>query len=242
MIFELLMQANIKPHKGSWEAVILPKQWIHYHCQKLHMNDRCHQTDQKCSFQYFLVKTDIISLKWKRKKKQTIPQTSNIFFPADTSFDGDKQNWAAWCSLKQQSVGMGWTLTGWDALGSPLPELLTLGMLALDTENPGVHKVHHTEFVCDVELRAYFTWRAAPYSFSSTPKKKTTQQFPCDFCACRRQNSIFTTCSTETFCQQQITSCLFTQEKQLGIEIIQSFLKFLCCSQLVPRSWKIYYD
>jgi len=47
-------------------------------------------------------------------------------------------------------------------------------MLALDTENLGVHKVQHGEFVYGVELREYFTHRAASYSFSSflhSPKK-----------------------------------------------------------------------
>ena len=102
-------------------------------------------------------------LKMKEEEKANHSPNLNIFFPADTSFDGDKQNWASWSSLKQQSVGTSWTRTGWDALGSHAQGtvFLTLGMLALDTENLGVHKVHHTEFADDAELKGYFTCRAA---------------------------------------------------------------------------------
>lgn len=113
-----VMQVNIKPPKGSWEGVISSKQRIHYHHQKV-MWAAGVTRHQKCLFQNFLFETDGMSLKWKGKKKQVIPQTSNIFFPVDTSFDGYKQNWASWASLKQHSRGISWTHTEWDALGSP---------------------------------------------------------------------------------------------------------------------------
>lgn len=172
-------------------------------------------------------------LKMKEEEKTNNSPNLKYFFPADTSFDCDKQNWASWSSLKQQHTGTSRTHTGWDVLEHPFPEFLMLGMLALDIENLGVHKVHHTESVYG-EFKLYFTCRAASYSFSSflhflkKPPKNQPKQFLCDFCACKRWN-IFTTYSTETFCQQRRISCLFTQEKEGRSEIIHSFLMFLCC-------------
>ena len=77
ILFELLTQANIKPRKGSWEGVILSKRWVHYHWQKLHVSYRCHQTDQKCSFQPFWFEMDVISLKWKTNNS---PNLKYFFF------------------------------------------------------------------------------------------------------------------------------------------------------------------
>lgn len=145
ILFKVILLANINPSKGSCEGDILYKQWSIITAKNF-TSYKCHQTDQKCSFQHFPFETDVISLKWKRKKTKFIFQTANILFQMMTSVTFTNRTEHPGLP-SNNSVGMSWTHTGWDTLRSSFPEFLMLRMLTLDTENLGVYKVHHTEFV-----------------------------------------------------------------------------------------------
>lgn len=88
----------------------------------------------------------------KGEEKASHSPNLKYFFPVDTSFDGYKQNWASWASLKQHSRGYHELILNEMPLG-PHSEFLMLRMLALDTKNLGVPKVSNTEFAYDIDLR-----------------------------------------------------------------------------------------
>lgn len=146
-----VMQVNIKPPKGSWEGVISSKQRIHYHHQKV-MWAAGVTRHQKCLFQNFLFETDGMSLKWKGKKKQVIPQTSNIFFQPTPALMATSRTGHHGLPSNNTVEGYHELILNEMPLG-PHSEFLMLRMLALDTKNLGVPKVSNTEFAYDIDLR-----------------------------------------------------------------------------------------
>lgn len=153
---------------------------------------------------------DGMSLKWKREKKQIIPQTSNIFFQANGSFDGYKENSAPWAPLKQHSIGISWTILDEIPLG-PHSEFFILRMLALDTENLVVSKVPKKEFGYDTDLRTKAVFLLFATLSSKTKKKPKTISLW--FWYSQKMKWYLTTYSMENFCRQVKASCLFTQKK-----------------------------
>lgn len=107
-------------------------------------------------------------------------------------------------------------------------EFFMFSMLALDTENLGVPKIPNKGYDIDLRTKGVFLLFAALSS-------KTQNNLLVIF-VLAKDEMVSYNLQHGKFVHKEKHHVCSPRKKQLRSEIIQSLLKFLCCSQLVLRS------